>query len=114
MPGAFSLVSAGDHRARADPCRKRTGSDTNGRREMGMRDRLRQLSLNTATTGHQWPLARLAQVCAHVGLGGIAPWRRALAGLPPAAARRAIVEAGLASTSLCPRSFLTHAAAEQP
>ena len=78
-----------------------------------MRDRLRQLSLNTATTGHQWPLARLAQACAHVGLGGIAPWRRDLAGLPPAAARRAIAEAGLACTSLCRGSFLTHAGREQ-
>src|SRR3954470_14255530 len=80
---------------------------------MGMRDRLRQLSLNTATTCHQWPLARLAQACAHVGLGGIAPWRRDLAGLPPATARRAIAEAGLACTSLCRGSFLTHAGREQ-
>jgi sugar phosphate isomerase/epimerase len=78
-----------------------------------MRDRLRRLSLNTATTGHQWPLARVVQACAHFGLGGIAPWRRDLATLPPPAARRAMRDAGLACTSLCRGSFLTHDAADK-
>ena len=69
---------------------------------------LDRLSLNTATLGFQWPLDRVADACAKQGLGGIAPWRRDLAALPPAQAARHIRDAGLTVTSLCRGGYLTH------
>ncbi|MGD9510454.1 MAG: sugar phosphate isomerase/epimerase family protein [Geminicoccaceae bacterium] len=73
-----------------------------------MTRRLDQLSLNTATLGFQWPLDRVIAACAAQGIGGIAPWRRDLAALPPEEAGRRIREAGLAVTSLCRGGYLVH------
>ena len=70
--------------------------------------RLSELALNTATLGYQWPLARVIDACAAAGLGGIGPWRRDFAAMPPAEAGRRIRAAGLVVTGLCRGGYLTH------
>lgn len=69
---------------------------------------LRGLSLNTATLGFQWPLARIIEACARYGLGGMAPWRREFGAIGPREVRRHAAEAGLAVTCLCRGGYLTH------
>jgi sugar phosphate isomerase/epimerase len=78
-----------------------------------MTRRLDQLSLNTATLGFQWPLAQVIDACAAQGMGGVAPWRRDLAALPPAEACQRIREAGLTVTSLCRGGYLVYRDAEE-
>jgi len=74
---------------------------------------LRELSLNTATLGYQWPLARVIAACAAAGLGGIAPWRRDFSTMPPAEAQARIADAGLTVTGLCRGGYLVHANATE-
>jgi sugar phosphate isomerase/epimerase len=74
---------------------------------------LRTLSLNTATLGFTWPLARVIGACAAAGLGGIAPWRRDFSTLSPADARTRIADAGLIVTGLCRGGYLVHGDAAQ-
>ena len=69
---------------------------------------LDRLAVNTATLGFQWSLERVIDACAAQGIGGIAPWRRDLAALPPAEAGRRAREAGLAVTSLCRGGYLVY------
>jgi sugar phosphate isomerase/epimerase len=71
------------------------------------------LSLNTATLGFSWPLARVIAACADAGLGGIAPWRRDFMTMPPAEARVRVADAGLVVTGLCRGGYLTYADAAQ-
>lgn len=69
---------------------------------------LERLAINTATLGFQWPLPKVVAACARLGIGGVAPWRRDLAGLPAAAAARVVRDAGLTVTSLCRGGYLVH------
>lgn len=69
---------------------------------------VRGLSLNTATLGFQWPLARIIEACARRGLGGVAPWRREFDAIGPRGVRRHAADAGLAVTCLCRGGYLTH------
>ncbi len=70
--------------------------------------RLDQLAINTATLGFQWPLERIVEACARLGIGGVAPWRRELTEVPAARAARLVRDAGLTVTSLCRGGYLVH------
>lgn len=74
---------------------------------------LRRLSINTATLGFQWDLGRVVDAVAAAGIGGVAPWRRDLAGSDGGSAGRRVRDAGLTVTSYCRASYLTHASAAE-
>jgi len=66
------------------------------------------LAINTATFGHQWPLADTIELLARNRVGGIAPWRREVEAedTSPATVARHLRDAGLAVTGYCRSSYL--------
>lgn len=69
---------------------------------------LQRLAINTATLGHQWPLGRVIDAIAGLGIGAFAPWRRDFATLGARQAGRRAREAGLAVSCLCRGSYFVH------
>ncbi len=77
-----------------------------------MRDlsnRLDLMSVNTATFGHQWPIAKTIELLATNKVGGIAPWRREVEDGDDsvAAVARQIRDAGLTVTGYCRSAYST-------
>jgi sugar phosphate isomerase/epimerase len=72
-------------------------------------DRLDLMSVNTATFGHQWPIARTIELLASQGVGGISPWRREVeeGDESVATVARQIRDAGLTVTGYCRSAYLT-------
>jgi sugar phosphate isomerase/epimerase len=65
------------------------------------------LSLNTATTRKQWPLAQAIEGCARHGIRGISPWRDQVSEMGLLQASKSIKRHGLAVTGLCRGGFFT-------
>ncbi len=68
--------------------------------------RLDLCSINTATLGHREPIGRIVDAVAAAGFGGIAPWRRDLAGNGAGRVARRIADAGLRVSGLCRSTFM--------
>ena len=66
-----------------------------------------RLSLNTATVRERWTLAECIDGCARHGIGGIGPWRDALAECGVDEAARRIADAGLRVSGLCRGGWYT-------
>ena len=65
-----------------------------------------KFAINTATLGFQCPIEESIEAIAAAGFGGIAPWRREVAGHDLAAISRRIRAAGLKVTGYCRSTYL--------
>jgi sugar phosphate isomerase/epimerase len=63
-------------------------------------------AINTATLGHQTPIAETIDAIARAGFGGIAPWRREVEGHDVRAIAKQIRDAGLKVTGYCRSSYM--------
>ncbi|MGC3965243.1 MAG: sugar phosphate isomerase/epimerase [Rhodocyclaceae bacterium] len=67
------------------------------------------LSINTATFGHRIDIDAVIDLCQQRGIGGIAPWRRDLAGHDVARVAARLRAANLKVTGYCRSTYFTHA-----
>lgn len=70
-------------------------------------------AINTATFGHQAPLAETVEAIAKAGFGGIAPWRREVEGHNVKAIAKHIRDAGLKVTGYCRSTYIPAPTAER-
>jgi sugar phosphate isomerase/epimerase len=63
-------------------------------------------AINTATLGHQTPIAETIDAIARAGFGGIAPWRREVGGHDVRAISKHIRDAGLKVTGYCRSTYM--------
>jgi sugar phosphate isomerase/epimerase len=63
-------------------------------------------AINTATLGHQTPIAETIDAIASAGFGGIAPWRREVGGHDVRAISKHIRDAGLKVTGYCRSTYM--------
>ncbi len=70
-------------------------------------------AINTATFGHQAPLAETIEAIARAGFGGIAPWRREVEGQDVKAVAKHIRDAGLKVTGYCRSTYIPAPTAQE-
>jgi sugar phosphate isomerase/epimerase len=63
-------------------------------------------AINTATLGHQTPIAETIDAIARAGFGGIAPWRREVEGNDVPGIAKQIRDAGLNVTGYCRSTYM--------